>query len=204
VRVPRSVFALLVSLILVVAVAQPAAADELLAKVNAARSSNVSLLQAADSLAQKSANAQAAAGTLSHTNINSLLGTCSAVGEVVGLGSSIDAVFKAFRGSPTHWNIITAPNWTAAGTGVAVDSDGTVYVSIVFCEESGAPAPAPTTPTTTATTTTRPPARTTTSTRATPRATELVEPFIIRPCSMDRDLVLHEPPWETGSCPGVT
>lgn len=201
-RALRPASALLLSLILVVGVARPAAADELLARVNAVRSSNVTLLSAADSVAQRSADAQAAAGSLSHANLNSLLGTCDAVGEVVGLGPTIDAIFDAFRGSPTHWNIITAPNWTSAGTGVAVGSDGLVYVSIVFCQEAGTPT---VTSTTASTSTTRPAQKATAQTKPSPRRSipQLAEPLLLTPCAIDPDLVLHEPPWETGSCPGI-
>jgi len=143
-------------------------------------------------VAQRSATAQATSGRLSHTSLSSLLEVCSAAGEVVGSGPTVDAIFDAFRTSPTHWDIITAANWTSAGTGIAVGSDGAVYVSIVFCQDAaGAPTTAPAQPMKAA-----PIAR--------PPAVQHVEPLLLDPCTLDRDLVLHEPPWETGSCFGVT
>lgn len=202
VRAFNPAFALMVSLILVIGVATPAAADELLTKVNAVRSNDLTSLAAAETLAQRSASSQAAAGQLAHTSLNSLLDECDAAGEVVGAGPSIVAIFDAFRDSPTHWNIITGANWTSAGTGVAVADDGTLYVSVVFCHEIGG---AHQTPTTTAptTATTAPPPKPTTRQRKTAVRPVLAEPLLLAPCSLDRDLVLHEPPWETGGCPGV-
>lgn len=193
-RALRPASALLISLILVVGVAGPAAADELLVKVNASRQASVTLLPAAETIAQRSAAAQATAGRLSHTSLNSLLEVCSAAGEVVGYGPTVDAIFDAFAASPTHWDIITAANWTSAGTGIAVGADGALYVSIVFCQGA---TDAPTAPTALA-----PPMRATPTAR--PPAIPAVELLLLNPCTLDRDLVLHEPPWETGSCPGVT
>ena len=179
-------------MVLVVMTASPAFADELLTDVNASRHGSVTLLPAADALAQRSADAQAAAGKLSHTNLDPLLDVCSAAGEVVGTGPTVDAIFDAFAASPTHWDIITAAKWTSAGTGIAVGNDGALYVSIVFCQDaSGAPA----------TTAQAPPMK------AAPVARQpapALEPLPLDPCTLDRDLVLHEPPWETGICFGIT
>lgn len=144
----RSVLVTALAFVLVISMAGPAFADELQTKVNAARTNDLSLLAAADRIAQQSAAAQAAAGTLSHANLDPLLNVCSEAGEVVGEGGTIDAIFTAFRASPLHWQIITASNWTSMGTGVAAGSDGTLYVSIVFCQgpsgdESTTAPPAP-------------------------------------------------------------
>jgi len=191
-RALRPACALMLSLILVAGLAGPAAADDLLTKVNASRQEGVTLLQVAEATAQRSAASQAAAGELSHTNLDPLLKVCSAAGEVVGFGPTTDAIFDAFAASPTHWDIITSANWTSAGTGTAVGSDGALYVSIVFCQDA-VDAPAP-------------PMKAGAATRpsAAPPRRQPMEPVPANACTLDRDLVLHEPPWETGNCPGVT
>jgi uncharacterized protein YkwD len=54
------------------------------------------------------------------------------LGENVGRGPSIDAVYDGFLQSPAHRaNLLdSAFNWV--GTGTAVAADGTVYVVQVF------------------------------------------------------------------------
>lgn len=193
----RSVLVTALALVLVISTANPAFADELQTKVNAARANDLSLLAAADRIAQQSAAAQAAAGTLSHTNLNPLLDVCSEAGEVVGEGGTIDAIFDAFRASSLHWQIITASNWTSMGTGVAAGSDGTLYVSIVFCQGPSGDVPTTAPPAPPVTVPSRPSAA-----HAARHAVKSLEP-LPGPCSLDRDHTLHEPPWETGACPGL-
>ncbi len=153
-RGPRRLIAILFAVALVGALAYPAFADALASKVNASRSNPLPIYSVADSIAQSSAQAQAAAHKPFHTSLSGLSGSCSAAGEVVGVGPSIDAIFEAFRRSPDHWRIITLPDWTSMGTGQATDENGTFYVSVVFCKGAGGdttpPPPPPKQTTTTA------------------------------------------------------
>jgi hypothetical protein len=64
------------------------------------------------------------------------------VGEVVGAGPNVSAVFAAFQQSSSHRSIITNPAWTAMGTGLAHSDDGTTYLSVVFCRQVANEAPA--------------------------------------------------------------
>lgn len=157
-RGPRRLIAVLFAAALVGAVAYPAFADALASKVNASRSGSLPIYSVADSVAQGSAQAQAANQRLTHdyADLSRLSGSCTAAGEVVGVGPNIDAIFKAFRNSPEHWRLITSPDWTSMGTGQATDTNGTLYVSVVFCRGAGGDSsPTPPKTTTTTTTTTR-------------------------------------------------
>lgn len=199
-RAVRTSLSLLLAAILVIGLAQPVIADALASKVNSVRSPDLPIFSAADAIANQSAAAQAKAGKQFHTNLNPLLGACSSAGEVVGVGPNLDSIFTAFRNSPAHWDIITSKQWTSMGTGMATTSDGAIYVSVVFCAGAGGDmSPAPTSP----------PAP-----KPAPRiilppqprhAPQLPPQLQLSPCWGDelRDMVLHEPPWETGSCPGL-
>jgi hypothetical protein len=123
------------ALVLMLTTAAPAHADEVASHVRAVRS-DLSTNAAADRVADNSAAAIAAAGTLFHTDLSSLLGPCESAGEIIGYGPDVASVFIGFRNSAPHWSILTNPSWTAMGTGLSADSSGRVYVSVVFCEES--------------------------------------------------------------------
>ena len=125
------------ALVLSLIAATPVLADEVAAQVNNSRASSLAMVAAADQVAGASAAAQAAAGTVFHTDLSGLLGLCDSVGEIVGTGPNIPIVFSAFRQSASHWQILTNPTWTAMGTGQATGIDGRVYVSVVFCRQAG-------------------------------------------------------------------
>ena len=115
----------------------PALADEVAAHVAGIRSENLPVLASADQVAGASAAAQAAAGKLFHADLSGLFPACDSVGEVVGSGPDIPAVFSAFRQSASHWNILNNPDWNAMGTGQAAGSNGMVFVAVVFCRQIG-------------------------------------------------------------------
>lgn len=185
---------------MVLGLAGPVLADALAAKVDAVRSPDLPILMAADALAGQSAAAQAKAGKQFHTNLNPLLSVCSAAGEVVGVGPNLDSIFEAFRNSPPHWGLITSSRWTSMGTGMATTSDGAVYVSVIFCEGAGGDAPTQPAPSPIATAVAPAHAR-----HTSPNLPALPPELMLSPCSGSdtRELVLHEPPWVTRSCPGL-
>lgn len=130
--------------------ALPSGATSIDAAVTTVRGSALPLRGELESAAASSAASQAASGDLAHSNINPLTNICSAVAEVVGAGSTIDAIFAAFRESPLHMSKLTNPSWTAMGTAVAKDNSGTVFVSVILCTENGPQtAPPPSAPSTT-------------------------------------------------------
>lgn len=200
-RAVRPIAAVVLSFALVVGLAGPAIADALAAKVNAMRSPDLPILMAADALAAQSAAAQAKAGKQFHANLNPLLDVCYAAGEVVGVGPNLDSIFEAFRNSPLHKDLITSSRWTSMGTGMATTRDGVLYISVIFCE--GAGGDAPTQPAPSPVQTVIAPVQ---SRHIAPKPPTLAPALRVSPCwgSDDaRELVLHEPPWITGSCPGL-
>lgn len=67
-----------------------------------------------------------------------------AVGENVGVGSSVDSIHQAFMASQTHREVILSSTFTQVGMGVYVDDDGGIWVTQVFRKpQSAAPAPQP-------------------------------------------------------------
>ena len=140
--------------------ALPAAADAVDSAVAATRGSGLPTQGDAEATANASAARQAANGAISHASIGHLTSVCSRAAEIVGAGPSIDMIFGGFRASPNHISKLVDPGWTSMGTGLATGADGTLYVSVVFCQGSNAtppppspapapapPAPAPTAPT---------------------------------------------------------
>jgi hypothetical protein len=134
------------ALVLVLIAAAPAHADEVASHVRSVRS-DLAMSAPADGVAGSSAAAMASAAALFHVDLSSLLGPCESVAEIVGTGPDVASVFTGFRNSAPHWSILTNPSWTAMGTGQATASNGSVYVSVVFCLESATsteqPAPPP-------------------------------------------------------------
>jgi hypothetical protein len=124
-------------------VALPARADELASAINNARGSGLAVDGTVDSFAQAAAQRIAIGQSLVHSNLGSLLGPCTAVGEVIGYGPDIASVMNAFAGSPGHWSTINQSKWNAMGTGLAVDSSGVLWIAVVFCTLATSPAPAP-------------------------------------------------------------
>lgn len=121
--------------------AAPAGADEVDAAVAAARGAGLPTASDLEETANASAAAQAAAGSLFHASIGSLTSLCAAAAEIVGRGPSVSAIFSAFRTSSLHWKELSDPGWTSMGTGLVAGGDGNLYVSVVFCRQSGASAP---------------------------------------------------------------
>lgn len=84
-----------------------------------------------DSYARSWAKTLAERGELSHSDIGSLLGSWSAVGENVGMGGSVGGIFDALASSSGHRGNMLG-DYTHFGIGVYQDSDGTLWTAHVF------------------------------------------------------------------------
>lgn len=113
----------------------PSAESEFASSINSYRSSNglsaLSRSGSLDSYARSWAQQMAANGSLSHSNVGSLLGQWSSVGENVGVGYSVGSLFGAFVDSPEHQSNIVG-DFTHMGIGVYQDADGALWTTHVF------------------------------------------------------------------------
>ena len=114
----------------------PSAENEFASSINSYRSSNgLSALSrdgSLDSYARSWAQKMAANGAISHSNnLDSLLGQWSSVGENVGVGYSVGALFGAFVDSPNHRSH-TVGDFTHVGIGVYQDAEGALWTTHVF------------------------------------------------------------------------
>jgi len=68
-----------------------------------------------------------------HSNISSLLGgNWWTIGENIGRGSSVTAIFNALVASPSHYANMVSTDFTHMGVGVWVADDGRVWTAHVF------------------------------------------------------------------------
>ena len=72
-------------------------------------------------------------GSISHSNIGSLLGEWSSVGENVGVGSSVGQIFDQLVASAPHQSNMVG-DFTHFGIGVYQDSNGTLWTAHVFAQ----------------------------------------------------------------------
>jgi len=84
-----------------------------------------------DSRARKWAERLAADGSLSHSDLGTLLPPWSAAGENVGTGGSVSGVFDALKASSGHRDNMLG-DYTHFGVGVWIDSRGTLWTAHVF------------------------------------------------------------------------
>ncbi len=109
---------------------------EFLADTNATRASiGVAALTMDSSLqayARNQAQAMADAGTIYHSDIATLLGTWSTVGENVGVGPSVLPIHNALVASPLHYRNLADSTFTNIGIGVVHGNDGRIYTAHVF------------------------------------------------------------------------
>ncbi|NNF89434.1 MAG: CAP domain-containing protein [Acidimicrobiia bacterium] len=71
-------------------------------------------------------------GFLEHSNIGSLLGPWSTVGENVAQNWSVGSAHNALVASPGHYNNLTSPNFTHIGVGVWIEPSGKLWTTHVF------------------------------------------------------------------------
>lgn len=112
------------------------AAASFLALTNQARAEvGVAPLQLDASLsayARNHAMAMAAAGHIYHSQISSLLGPWSLVGENVGVGPTVNAIQNALLASPSHYQNLSDGAFSSMGIAVFIDSAGRMYTVHVF------------------------------------------------------------------------
>jgi uncharacterized protein YkwD len=112
-----------------------AAENDFASRINSYRGSNglssLSRSGSLDSYARSWANKMADNGSISHSNIGSLLGDWSSVGENVGMGSSVGAIFDSLVGSAPHKSNMLG-DFTHFGIGVYQDAAGTLWTTHVF------------------------------------------------------------------------
>ena len=187
-RPGRVVAAAALTLSLVGALAAPAhaaAGDEslLLGLTNATRAAAgipaLTLDPALSSVARQWASSMAAAGAISHNaGLKGQIGSnWSKVGENVGFGGSVKAIYDALLDSPSHLRNILDPEFERVGLGVVVVNNVVWlvqdFLTPMYAAAAPTPAPAPTpppAPTTTA------PAPTTTTTSTTTTTTTVAPP----------------------------
>lgn len=97
----------------------------------------------------------AATGVFAHSDIEMLLSQgWEVVGENIAQGTDAGTVTDALVSSPAHLSVILNPAFTSDGTGVAVDSDGELWVVQIFAGEEILPVTTTTIPVTIPPTTT--------------------------------------------------
>ena len=104
-------------------------------RINSVRSSaGLGALQrhgSLDSYAREWARHMGRNGSLDHSNIGSLLGPWSGVGENIGYGGSVSVIFDALVGSSGHYQNMVG-DWTHMGVGVWRDAQGALWTCHVF------------------------------------------------------------------------
>jgi len=137
------------SVLLVIVPASAQADAGLIAATNSARSAagvaGVTESADLDAAAAQHAQSMARSGILAHTpSLGSGICCWLKIGENVGEGPSVGALHAAFMASTEHRDNLLDRSFTQMGAGYAVDAHGTLWVSELFRETTGAtPTPPP-------------------------------------------------------------
>src|SRR4051812_26566516 len=132
--------------------AAPDPASVFLARINRVRSSHgLAPLRADAAVAAFAAGwtgQMVSANHLAHNpDLRSAPGSWSVAGENVGVGASVDDLFKAFVASPEHYANIVEPRYNVVGVAVKIDKYGSMWTTHDFEQATPAaattPAPAP-------------------------------------------------------------
>jgi uncharacterized protein YkwD len=81
--------------------------------------------------AQAWASYMAGANSLVHSDLGNVPGAWTLAGENVGVGPSVASIHNALVASPGHYANIVG-DYSHLGVGVAVDSQGRIWVAQVF------------------------------------------------------------------------
>lgn len=157
-------------LVLLTAAASWAQESCFVSKINAARSSNLTVRSDLTSIARRHSARMANSGTIYHNGnlANEAPEDWQSLGENVGMGPTCDDIHNAFMNSASHRKNILDPKFNFVGVGVVTASDGTLYVTEVFMQASQ-PAPSQPAPTNSSSGTAAPARRTTTQRSTAPR-----------------------------------
>src|SRR5438552_1915375 len=104
-------------------------------KINAERAvvghPKLTLMSDLTSIARNHSQKMAHDGTIYHNNnlANDVSGNWTAVGENVGMGPTCQSIHDAFMASTGHRANILDTDYNQVGVGVALGSDGTIYVT---------------------------------------------------------------------------
>jgi uncharacterized protein YkwD len=74
----------------------------------------------------------AESGSFDHSNIGSLLGAWSTVGENISMGHSVSSMFSGLKASSGHHANMVNGSFTHLGVGVWVEADGSIWTTHVF------------------------------------------------------------------------
>lgn len=114
----------------------PGAESDFVSRINNLRSQQgLAQLAGSSSLnnyARNWSQEMATSGNFQHSNIASLLGPWGVVGENIGRGGSVVAIFNALVASPPHYANMVDTRFTHLGVGVFVDSSGKLWTTHVF------------------------------------------------------------------------
>jgi len=96
-------------------------------------------------VAQGWSASMASAGKISHNPSlgTSVSGKWSKLGENVGVGGSVDAIFDALVASPGHYKNMVDSSFNSIGVAITSGADGRIFTTHNFATFSGAAAPAP-------------------------------------------------------------
>ncbi len=78
------------------------------------------------------AKQMADSGVFSHSDIGSLLDPWKTIGENLGYGPAVAAIFDKLVASPLHYANMVDPRFTSVGAGAYVDSTGRIWTAHVF------------------------------------------------------------------------
>jgi len=118
------------------------------AKINALRASKglgqLAVYGELTTIARNWSQQMANAGAISHNaNFpNQVTADWKKLGENVGRGGTVDALFTAFVNSPHHYENLVDPAFNYVGVGVVVTPDGTIWTSHQFMQLGAAAAAA--------------------------------------------------------------
>lgn len=123
----------------------PAAAaspGEFVSKINGLRASKglgaLSVDGRLSGQAQQWAEKMASVNAISHNpNLKGTPGNWTKVGENVGTGGSVAAIFDALVASPGHYRNMVDGSFNSVGVGIAMGSDGRIYTCHVFAAFPG-------------------------------------------------------------------
>ena len=100
--------------------------------INGLRSTPLASDSSLNGYARNWAKHMAESDNFTHSNIGSLLGPWSTVGENISMGYSVSSMFAGLKGSSGHLANMVNESFTHLGVGAWVDADGSIWTVHVF------------------------------------------------------------------------